>query len=429
MIIVEKDKQILREIAKRYREIADMPEMQTRKQQWKALHDLKPQRPMVKLSPNWLDGYLADYELRCEDPMVRNVEFNMMISIRQFENMGDDIVVEPYFRLGWQGKNMNSTGTDFGEIKITEDHARDGGIAYKSVFPIKTPDDVKRLSAREFSVDRDSALEMKAVLEDAFGDILPVRIGNIDNFNPNLGDQSFVGNLFIGITWDTFKLMGAEAMMLWPYDHPDALQELLAFLVDDKKRFFNYLADEGLLVSNTDNQVVGATSYGYVSGLPDNKTENVRLTDLWGWSESQETQMMSPEMFSEVYLPSMAEIANMFGLVYYGCCERIDNKFELITKQIKNVRSFSISGWSDSESFMEKLGKDYVASVKPYPAYVSSPTAAWDDIKNDAKKTWAAAKRNNTPVEVIFMDVYSSVVTPERAAEWVRIWKDTMGVL
>jgi len=428
MVVSENDKNVLRELAKRYREIADAPEMPVRKQMWKDLHDLKPQRPMIIFEPYWLDGYLSDYQLKCEDPKLWPVEMKLMFEIRHYEQMDDDIVLEPYFRLGWQGKDINSTGRDFGEIQIVEDHAKDGGLAYKSVFPVKTPDDIKRLTPRTFEVDRGRVLELKDTLEDIFGDVLPVLVGNFDNFDPDLGNQPFVGNFFIGVTWDCFKLIGAEAMMLWPYDHPEALQELLAFLVDDKKRFFNYLQEEGLMVSNTDNQFAGPTAYGYVSDLPENKTEGVVLKDLWAWSESQETQMMSPAMFDELYLPSMAEVANMFGMIYYGCCERVDNKFEYITNRINNVRSFSISGWSDVDKFTEKLGSKYVASKKPVPGLISTPTPEWDKVQEEADRTWAAVKRNNTPLEVICRDVYSNVVTPDRAIEWVRIWKETIGI-
>jgi hypothetical protein len=55
---------------------------------------------------------------------------------------------------------------------------------------------------------------MQSVLTDIFGEELPVITGNFDNFDPDLGNQPFVGNFFIGVTWDMFKLMGAEAMML-----------------------------------------------------------------------------------------------------------------------------------------------------------------------------------------------------------------------
>jgi len=428
MVVSANDKAVLSELAKKWREIAELPEMPILKQQWKDLHDLKPQRPMIIFEPFWLDGFLADYTPKCEDPALRNVELRLMFTVKQHELFDDDLVVEPYFRLGWQGKDINSTGRDFGDIKIVEEGATAGGLAYKSVFPIKTPDDIKRLTPRTFEVKREPVLEMQNVLQDCFGDALEVKVGNFDNFDPDLGNQPFVGNFFIGVTWDCFKLIGEEAMMLWPYDYPDALQELLAFLVDDKKRFFNYLVSEGLLVSNTDNQFAGPTAFGYVSDLPQNKCENVVLKDLWTWSESQETQMMSPAMFDEVYLPHMAEMANMFGLSYYGCCERVDNKFEYVTKRIHNIRTFSISGWSDVDAFTEKIGTKYVASKKPIPGLVSTPTPEWDKVKEEAVRTWNAVKRNNTPLEVICRDVYSNVVTPARAVEWVRIWKETLGI-
>jgi hypothetical protein len=428
MLVSEKDKAVLRELAKRYREIAEDPVMAKRKILWRDLHDLKPQRPMIIFEPYWLDGYLADYELRCENTDLRNVETKMMFTIRQYEQMNDDIVVEPYFRLGWQGVNINSTGRNFGEIKIIEDTAKDGGLAYKSQHPIHSADDVKHLSPRNFKVERGPVLAMQSALMEIFGDILPVLVGNFDNFDPLLGNQPFVGNFFIGITWDVFKLIGAEAMMLWPYDEPDALKELLDFLVEDKKRFFKYLQDERLLCSNTDNQFAGPSCYGYVSDLPAGKTDDTKLSNLWAWSDSQETQMMSPEMYAEFYLPAIAEMTKLFGLIYYGCCERVDQKMPAVLKAIPKIRNFSISGWTDVDSAAEQMGNRYVASKKPIPALVSTPTPDWDAVKEEAQRTWNAVKRNNTPLEVICRDVYSSTCTPKRAVEWVRIWKETIGI-
>ena len=87
----QKDATVLRELAKRYMEIAQLDIMAERKQLWKDLHDLKPQRAMVIFEPYWLDGYMADYKVQCEDPLLRNVETKMMFSIRQHEQMDDDV--------------------------------------------------------------------------------------------------------------------------------------------------------------------------------------------------------------------------------------------------------------------------------------------------------------------------------------------------
>jgi hypothetical protein len=430
MVFSAKDKYVLRELAKRYREIAEDPVMEKRKILWRDLHDLKPQRPMILFETFSLLSYLSDYEFRCEDPIARATETRMIYTIRQFDQLDDDIVVEPYFRLGWKGLNFNSTGTDFGDIKIVEDKAQSGGFAFKSRFPVATPEDIDRMTPRTFKADKDRVFGAQAALTDAFGDILPVFVGNYDNFfNSDLGNQPFTGNFFVGITWDVFKLIGAEKMMLWPYDEPDALRKLLRFLIDDKKRFFSYLQDEGLICSNTDNQFAGPSSYGYVSCLPANKKPgDVTLKDVWGWADSQETQMFSPAMFDEWYLPAIAEVGNMFGLLYYGCCERVDQKLQVILKALPMIRCISISGWTDVESAFEQMGSNYVASKKPFPAYVSTPNADWDAVIKDAELTAQAMKKNNTPVEVIYRDAYSEVVTVERVRKWIQIYKEKLEI-
>ncbi|MCL4416602.1 MAG: hypothetical protein M1365_07915, partial [Actinobacteria bacterium] len=318
-------------------------------------------------------------------------------------------------------------GKDFGEIKIEEHQAKVAGLAYLSNFPIKTPDDIKRLTPRTFKVDKKPTLEMKDKLENIFGDILPIKLGNFDNFDFDLGNQPFTGNNFIGVTWDLFKLIGTEKIMTWVYDHPDALHTLCRFLVDDKKRFYQFLKDEKLLDFNTDNQFAGPSCYGYVSDLPACDTDReVELKDCWTWPESQETECMSPKMFAESFLPYIAEIANMFGLSYYGCCERMDDRFPYVKQAIKNLRIVSVSHWNDFKKAGELLGKDYVYSRKPTPAYVSGETANWDLVEKEAIQTRDATK--NGCLEIICRDVYSSKCTPARAKEWIKMWKNIVGI-
>lgn len=425
----ENDHSIIREIAKKYAAIAAKDEMTVRKRQWKALHDLKPERPMFIFEPYWVDGFLREEDIKCENELLRNVEKKMMFSIKQYEVIGDDVVLEPYFRIAWWGEGLTSTGKKFGDIEIVEHGAKDASLAYLSNFPIQKPDDIKRLEHREFHIDREPSLKMKEMLENIFGDIVPVKLGNFDNFDFDLGNQPFTGNNFIGVTWDLFKLIGAESMMMWMFDYPNALHELCRFLVDEKKAFFNFLLKEKLLEFNTDNQFAGPSCYGYVSDLPEYGTDKeVEFKDLWAWPESQESESISPAMFNEFYLPYIAEMANMFGLSYYACCEKIHDRFEYITDAIHNIRNFSVSGWSDFYKAAELLGNKYVYSRKPVPAYVSDVNADWDMVKKGAQQTAKATKDNNCCVEVILRDAYSANCTPERAKEWVRVWKEAMGV-
>jgi len=418
--INESDKNRLRDMATRWMEIASSDDMQEKKTAWKSVHDLQPTRPVILFETLSVAGYVKEEELTCEDELLRNVERTMLFSIRQYETVKDDLVIEPYFRLAWKVSK-----SDHG-VKIIEHHAEDS-MGYLSNFPIKTPDDISKLKPRSFSVDREETLGLKQKLEEIFGDILPVVVGNYDNFFVDSGFTPFTGNNFIGITMDLFKLIGNENMMLWAYDCPDALHKVLSYLRDNKVSFYQWLHAEGLLALNTDNQMAGPSSYGYVSDLPAHGTkDDVDFKDVWVWPESQETTTVSPAMFDEIYLPYIAEVANMFGMSYYGCCEPIDDRFEHIAKAIPNLRTVSVSGWNNFAKVGELLGNDYVYCRKPTPAFLSGKNPDWDSLKKDMQDTWQAAK--NGSLEIVVRDVYDIDGDMPRISKWVEMTKSIVGL-
>jgi hypothetical protein len=253
-------------------------------------------------------------------------------------------------------------------------------------------------------------------------------VGNYDNFCADVGFNPFTGNNFIGTTMDAFKLCGNDNMLLWPYDNPEALHHLMRFLTDDRIAFYRWMKAEGLLDFNSDNQFAGPSGYGYVSELPqvgDDKTPE--FEDLWVWPESQETAMLSPPMFDEFYLKYIAEVANMFGLAYYGCCEAVDDRFPQIKRAIPRLRTVSVSGWNDFERIAGMIGKDYVFCRKPTPAHISG-RGDWELMEKDLKDTYAATKRNGCPVELVVRDVYDVQGDTGRLAEWVRLARRIFGI-
>lgn len=418
--ISKKDINRLRELAKQWMEIASSDEMKTRKRDWRLLHDLKPVRPMILFEAISVSGFFNDEDLICENELLRNVEKTFATNLKQYHDLGDDIVLEPYYRIAWK-----VTKSNYG-VDIVETHANDS-LGYKSNFPINTIDDISKLKERDFFVDREASLNLKEQLEHIFGDIMPVIIGNYDNFFPGVGYTPFLGNNFIGITMDLFKLVGNENMMYWPYDQPDELHQIMRYLCDDRKRFFKWMEREKLLTFNTDNQFAGPSSYGYVSELPAaDSTEDVTLDKLWVWPESQETTQISPSMFDEFFLGYIAEVSNMFGLSYYACCEPIHDRFEYIKKAIPNLRTVSIAGWNDFQSIGEQLGNDYVHCKKPNPTYLSGATADWDKAKEDIEASFRACKNGN--IEFVVRDVYEVNGDIKRLTEWVNMTKQIIGL-
>ena len=183
-----------------------------------------------------------------------------------------------------------------------------------------------------------------------------------------------------------------------------------------------------MLDFNSDNQFAGPSGYGYVSDLPEvGSDKKVELKDLWTWPESQESAMYSPAMYDEFCLTYIAEIANMFGMAYYGCCEAIDDRFTYIQKAIPGLRTLSVSGWNNFEKVAEMLGKDYVYCRKPTPAHISNE-GDWELMEKDLKITYEATKKNGCPVELVVSDVYDVGGDMKRLPQWVELAKKVFGM-
>jgi hypothetical protein len=422
------DRTAIRDLATQWMEWAADPVMEERKRAWRAVHDLKSQRPVILFETDWIDGFVRDEEFLCEDPLLRSVEKNMRIKLRQAEELGDDIVMEPYYRLGWR-----MVFSDYGvPVQIHSAQRPQESIAYSFSFPIATPADVRKLKPRTVAVDRKESLRRKEILEDAIGDILPVKLGNYDPFAYEFavgeyGDLGFNGNFFFGLTWQVYRFIGNQGLLYWVYDAPDAIHELMSYMLEDRLRVFEFFEKEGLLALNTDSQMAGPRMYGYVSDLPDAGSDGpVTLKNLWGWAESQEAEPLSPRMYKEFVLPYLAKLSQRFGLVYYGCCERVDDRLEAIIEAIPNLRCVSVSGWSDLQKTAELLGRRYVYSRKPIPAHISGPSPHWDLLEKDLRDTYAAAKDSH--IEILFRDVYTIDGDRSRLRRWVDMAKAIFGM-
>ncbi len=391
-------------------ELAALPIMDERRRLWTALKDLHAERPMVLFETWSLLDYVHEDELECGDPGLRGIERHMRWVIRHVEEVGDDTVVEPIWRVEWQ-----IHGTDYG-VPLESEHAQDAAgdaVAYRYNHPIRTPDDVERLRPRSWTVNREGTFQWLETLERLFGDILPVRLH---------GTQS----LLAWLTGDLFRLIGNDNLMTWVYDAPEAIHQIMAYLRDDRIRHYQWLEAEGLLGLNNHWTFVGSGSPGYTSALPAERAPgSVKLKDLWVWLESQETAGISPRMFAQIFLPYLADIGRLFGLVYYGCCEAVHDRWDRIIEAIPNVRAVSVSPWCDMPAIAAALGRTCVFSRKPRPAPISGPHPDWDALEEDAKAAIEAARGCN--LEIIYRDVYRIGGDRTRLRRWVEMVRRLMG--
>ena len=85
--------------------------------------------------------------------------------IRQVEEIGDDLVIEPHWKVYWK-----IDASDYGvDLQVTHaDDAHGGDVAYAYNHPIRCVDDIQRLKPRTWQVDRVATLSQADQLNDLF---------------------------------------------------------------------------------------------------------------------------------------------------------------------------------------------------------------------------------------------------------------------
>ncbi len=96
------------------------------------------------------------------------------------------------------------------------------------------------------------------------------------------------------------------------------------------------LVEQGLLSTGTGNCVIGNGGLGFVDDLPQPKpeAEPVIPGDLWGATMAQIFSEVSPDMHKEFALDYESRFLKRAGLCYYGCCEPLHHKIDIVAKHI-----------------------------------------------------------------------------------------------
>jgi len=400
-----KDRTLLRSLASRVREIADLPEQADRRRRLIAHNSLRADRPIVLAYPEgaWTE-LLPNSALQCEDEKLRAWEGDLRRKIYWWDHLRDDNALEPFFDIGWHFERG-----DYG-LKIAYEHGANRG-SYTWVSPLQEIDaGFHRLQSAVHTVDRDATYADVELAAELFGDLLPVRIR---------GRYWWTA----GLTWEVIKLIGIETLMLAPYDQPEGLHRLMAFLRDEQLKFMEWMETEGLLSDSNENDGVGSGGEGYTDQLPQpNRSPGapVRLCDIWGFAESQETVGVSPDMFAEYILPYQIPLLEKFGLNCYGCCEPVHDRIDHILA-IPRLRRVSVSPWCDQQIMAEKLGRNFVFSRKPNPTQICLLFNE-ENIRKDLRETLALA--GNGSLEIIMKDTATVQNEPWRITRWIEIALD-----
>ena len=134
---------------------------------------------------------------------------------------------------------------------------------------------------------------------------------------------------------------------------------------------------------------------------------------------------VSPAMHQTFELDYATRWYERFGLVYYGCCEPLDTKLHIV-RAIPNLRKISMSPWVKVDRGAERIGRDFVFSRKPSPAFLAGDVFHADAVRADLEQTRDACARYNAPVEFILKDISTVRYQPQRLWEWADIAMDVV---
>jgi len=400
------ERQSLRDLAKRQAEIAALPVMAERRARWYALNGGRTEHPLVTMEFHGVESDVYP-PLACETPLARGMEHQMARQIFKFEHYRDDRVIPASFLVGipnW-----------FRPFGYSPRAVHTGGMAYRyehAVHDLEEDFNLFGPSAYEADAGLAKANARKAEIEDVIGDILPVRL--------EFPGPSFCpGHILV-------QMMSLETMCLSILDYPDLFHQVMRRLTDGYHAWLDAIEAAGAVIPNNDESHVAMDTYCYTGDLPgaDQLGRPAKISDVWGYSNSQETVSMSPAMFGEFFFTYIKEIADRFGLYSYGCCEPVHSLWEPCFSRMKNLRKISISPWCDEEFMGDALrGRGIVYHRKPFSNFFSiDPVFDEEAFLKHMEKTVRCARQ--CPLEVTFRDICSVRGEPQRLTRAVELTRE-----
>ena len=400
---MKNDRKILRKLAGEYF-IAAQDEKHTENMRLhRAVNDLNQIRPVVLIDE--IPFHELDYDgslaLHCEDPILREAEEYMRQQLFKWKHFPADMFLTPYIPVQ---KIIQTTGigVEVRENLLATD-PKNNIVSHAYLDQIPDGNALEKLHVPELSYDKKTTWERFGRIADAVGDILPVRI---------TGHKTHVA------LWDDIgRYHGITNIYYDLAEQPEFMHALISKFTEIYISQYEQMERLGLFeICLNDIHCTPALS----ESLPgDFDGEVVRRGQIWGKGHAQVFGVVSREMHEEFCIGYMCKIMEPFGLVYYGCCEPLDKKIDLVEK-IPNLRKISITPWADNDVAAEAIGKKYVFSGKPNPSILASKLDE-NVLRKEISGILSACKRNGCNCDIVLKDISTVGYCLDNLLRWEQI--------
>jgi hypothetical protein len=347
--------------------------------------------------------------LKCEGSWARAQETEMRRQLYQWRHLPGDMVVNDYLTCP-----LAIHSTDFGiieDVNVVKTDSDNDVVSRHFKVQIKNPEDIAKIKMPVIQYNAEATAIRYETMCELYDGIMPVRKS---------------GQTHIWFTpWDyLIRWWGIEEAMMDMIDRPEFVNEAVERMVDAWSTELDQFVEQNLLSLDNDNTRIGSGGYGYTNQLPGGNfdPEHVMPHNMWGCSNAQIFSEVSPAMHWEFALEHEMRWLEKWGMTYYGCCEPLDGKMDIMRK-IKNLRKISVSPWCNSERAVNEIGSDYVMSRKPTPAVLAGDSFHPERARSDIREFLDLAE-GKCHIELIMKDISTVGHDPQRLWEWEKIAMD-----
>jgi len=407
----QQDKETLRSLASQLAEIAALPSHQEKALLWQKLNDLESDRPMVWINEIcWHEMNVGDeLTLTTEHPWAQDQERDLRRQLYQWQHLPGDMIVSDFLPCP-----LAVHSTDFGiieDVDVVKTDADNDVVSRHFKVQLEDLDDLVKIKMPILTHNEPATEFRYQAMCDVYDGIMPVKK---------------VGQTHIWFTpWDyLIRWWGIERAMMDLIERPDLVHAAVDRMVDAWMVELDQFEEMNALSIDANNTRIGSGGYGYTNELPGEPFEEdyVRPKNMWGCSNAQIFSEVSPQMHWEFALEHDLRWLERWGLTYYGCCEPLDKKIEIL-RRVPNLRKLSVSPWCDSANLVNQVGTDYVMSRKPSPAILAEDTWYPARARHEIRAFLELAR--GCHVELIMKDISTVRYEPQRLWEWAAIATET----
>lgn len=403
---MKSDVKVLRKLAYDYFNLAYGDKNAEKLKLHKAVNDLKQIRPVVLIDEiPWNEMHIGDeLKTQCSDPFLREIEWFLRSNLYRSKYMPADTVYRPFIPVT-KVFSFTDIGLSIDEETIATDKTNHI-VSHTFTDVLQTDEDLDKLHPPVITHDSEESLRRFNMIGEILGDIIPVRLTGWE--------------AFFTTPWDEIvRYRSVTNLMIDLIERPDFMHKIAQKFTEISLSVLDQL--EALDMFDHDPYSLHCTA-ARTDDLPGKSFDGERLTrkNIWGRGAAQIFGSVSKEMHDEFDIDYMVKTIGQCGLAYYGCCEPLDKKIDIVEK-IPNLRKISITPWADVNVAAEAIQNKYVLASKPTPASVAIPVLDQEQLRKELGTILDACKRNNCSTDIVLKDISTCCYRPQNLFEWEKI--------